>query len=186
MMLAVELRRRVEVVVVGGEPGRRERVGLLLRSACRACSTPPCPGRARRAPSRARGRTARRRARRATRRPCRSASRPARARCVAASVSSSRLTRSVRVDVGLVVRRLRTVGAVLRTAAGLDAEQHAALHFVGAVMRAMDASARGRRDRAAAPCRWPRFRRPTSRDGVVGRALIHGHSRLTGRCRQGA
>ena len=38
-----------------------------------------------------------------------------------------------------VVRRLRTVRAILRTAARLDAEQHAALHFVGAIPRAMDA-----------------------------------------------
>ena len=39
---------------------------------------------------------------------------------------------SVAIDAGLVVRRLRAVGAVFRTAAGLDAEQHAALHFVPA------------------------------------------------------
>ena len=46
-------------------------------------------------------------------------------------------TSSWRVDVGLVVRRLRAVRAVLRAAAGLDAEQHAALHLVGRVMRAV-------------------------------------------------
>ena len=40
---------------------------------------------------------------------------------------------------GLVVRALRAVGAVLRAAAGLDAEQRAELHLVGGVMLAVDA-----------------------------------------------
>ena len=38
------------------------------------------------------------------------------------------------VNIGLVVRGLRTVGAILRAAAGLDAEEHTALHLVGAVV----------------------------------------------------
>ena len=43
----------------------------------------------------------------------------------------------VAIDAGVVVRRLRAVGAVLRAAAGLDAQEHAALHFVGDVIRAV-------------------------------------------------
>jgi hypothetical protein len=39
--------------------------------------------------------------------------------------------------VGLVVGRLRAVGAVLGTTAGLDAQQHAPLDFIGPVMRAV-------------------------------------------------
>ena len=135
---AVELRRRVEVVVVGGQPGVGERVGLLVWSACRACSTPPC--RAPRTPrtmSSTRSNCVAVRRHRATPRPCRSASRPARARAWPPPSASSTLDELVRVDAGLVVRRLRAVRAVLRAAAGLDAEQHAALHLVRPVVRAV-------------------------------------------------
>src|SRR5262249_53950486 len=40
-------------------------------------------------------------------------------------------------DVRAVMRRLRTVRTVFRAAAGLDAQEHAPLHFVGGVMGAM-------------------------------------------------
>ena len=134
---AVELGRGVEVVVVGGQPGVGERVGLLLRQhAERAAGFHAEPAHAadhRRAP----GSNAGRPARRARPRPCRSASRPARVPAGRRVVSSSIDTSSDARDVGLVVRRLRAVGAVLRTAAGLDAEQHAALHLVGAMVSAM-------------------------------------------------
>ena len=92
---AVELRRGVEIVVVGGQPGGRRARRPARRSACRACSTPPCRGRGRRAPSRARARTPALPARRARPRPCRSASPPGSARRAAASVISSSVTRSL-------------------------------------------------------------------------------------------
>ena len=56
---------------------------------------------------------------------------------VAASVSLRDRHELAARDAGLVVRRLRTVRAILRASAGFDAEQHAALHLVGPVMRAM-------------------------------------------------
>ena len=60
-----------------------------------------------------------------------------RARRAAASVSST-LSSSSRTDARLVMRRLRAVGAILRAAAGLDAEQHAALHFIRTMVLAMN------------------------------------------------
>ena len=88
----------------------------------------------------------------------------ARARAAASRISSSEHEILAR-DVGLVVRRLRTVGAVLRTAAGLDAEQHAALHLVGASDARDGPAAPGRSDRKAARCRSSRSRRASSRAG---------------------
>ena len=55
----------------------------------------------------------------------------------AASVSST-LKQLLRVDVRIVTGRLWAVRAVLRAPAGLDAEQHAALHFVRTMVHAMD------------------------------------------------
>ena len=105
----VVLARGVEVVVVGGQAGLGQALRLRLGRACPACSTPPCPARARRAPSPAPRRTRGRPSPRARRRPCRSGwrRRPSRARA-ASSTSGGFIMRSA-LEPGVVVRRLRAV-----------------------------------------------------------------------------
>ena len=56
----------------------------------------------------------------------------------AADKHGVRIHQSSRADAGLVVRALRTIRAVLGTAAGLDAEQRAALDRLGIVILAVD------------------------------------------------
>ena len=133
---AVELRRRVEVVVVRGQPCGAERGGLLVgQHAERAARLHaeaadhadhlqhPFEGRAL-------GGVAPRRAHAEARR----ALRPGADRRLAHLVERDEILAR---DAGRVVRRLRTIRAIFRTAAGLDAEQHAALDLIGAVIRAL-------------------------------------------------
>ena len=94
----------------------------------------------RRAPSTARCRRRARPSPRARPRPCKSASRPT----SLAALRRVRGPRRPRSDFSaatrrVVVRALRTIGAVLGAAARLDGEQRAQLHLVGGVMLAMDA-----------------------------------------------
>ncbi len=172
---AVELGRRVEVVVVGGQAGRRRARRPAPASACRACSRPPCPSpRTTRTMSSTRSK----------RRPSGTSRQAAPMQNRVAPCSRARVRRLGQLverheigprHVGLVVRRLRTVGAVLGAAAGLDAEQHAALHLVGAGDARGGPPARETRGRAAAPCRSPRFRRPSSRGRSGGVRCGHGN-----------
>ena len=152
-------------MVVGGEPGLGE------RSACSWFSMPsvqqasmPSPRTTADHVEHALERGAVR-ARRATPRPCRTASRPAPAPRSPPRSASARSTRSVRVDAGLVVRRLRAVGAVFRAAAGLDAQQHAPLHLVGAMMRAVHGLRAEHQIGQRRARRSIRFRRRSSRGG---------------------
>ncbi len=127
--LAVEIGRRVEVVVVVVEAGVAQLLRLAVLQHAERGAGLECRAPSPRAPSRARGR-GRAASGRATRRPCRSASRrrPSR-RARRRRRSSSASTRLV-ADAGVVARRLRAVAAVLGAAAGLDGDQRRQLHGV--------------------------------------------------------
>ena len=148
--VAVELRRRVEVVVVGGEAGLGE------RSACASVSMPSVQQAS--MPSARTPRTiSSTRSNSAPRGTSRQAA-PMQKRVAPALLRAARRLPApprrpsgrCRCDAGLVVRRLRTVRAVLRAAAGLDAEEHAALHLFGTMMRRCASCARKTRSGSGA------------------------------------
>ena len=132
--LAVELRGRIEVVVVRSQP-RGGQLGCLLVSqhAERAARLHPEASHH----AHHRQHPVELRAFRCV--PPGAAH--AEARCALGLRARGRLDHLVERDqvatrhVSGIVRRLRTIRAVFRAAAGLDAEQHAALHLVGAVIR---------------------------------------------------
>ena len=134
---AVEFGRRVEIVVVSAQAGFGQRVGLVLRQhaeraarfhAQRADAAhhfehaiePPVFGHV--APRRAHAETGS----------------ALLARAASRSQRFLDVHQILAIHLGVIARRLRTVRAILGAAAGFDAEQHAALHFVGSMMRAMD------------------------------------------------
>ncbi len=134
---AVELGRGVEVVVVGRASGLRERVGLRLRQHAERAAGFHAE-RANASHHRqhaieffALGRIS----------PCGAHAEPRRALFARLARGRERIVHAhqvVRVGFGFVVRRLRAVRAVFRTAAALDVQEHAALHFVLPVMFAVD------------------------------------------------
>jgi len=134
--LAVKLRGRVEIMVVGRESRRGERVGLPLgEHAQRATGLhAECANAAHHfehpLEMRPVGNVSPGGAHTEAARPLLFRARSRRDGLFHAQQFPAR-------DTGAIVRRLRAVGAVFRTAAGLDAEQHATLHFVRAMVHAV-------------------------------------------------